>query len=126
MKFIDLFSGLGGFHVGLAKNGHECVFACEIDADLRKLYFQNHKIKPHSDIRSVDVGSIPNHDVICAGFPCQPFSLAGKKKGAKCPESGRLIDNVIAIAKHHSPKYVLLENVPNIITIEDGKFWNYY
>lgn len=125
MKFIDLFSGLGGFHVGLKNNGHECVFSCEIDADLRELYKVNHEIMPHDDIRTIDEVKVPAHDILCAGFPCQPFSLAGKKKGAKCPASGKLIDHVVRIAKYHKPKFVLLENVPNVITIEDGLFWEY-
>lgn len=125
MKFIDLFAGLGGFHVGLKENGHECVFSCEIDDSLRHLYEINHNIKPHDDIRTIKEIDIPEHDILCAGFPCQPFSLAGKKKGAKCPESGKLIDHVIRIAKFHQPKFIMLENVPNILTIEDGKFWAY-
>lgn len=125
MKFIDLFSGLGGFHVGLAQHGHECVFSCEIDQSLRDLYKINHKITPHDDIRTVKEENIPEHDILCAGFPCQPFSLAGKKKGAKCPESGKLIDHVLRIVKFHRPKYIFLENVPNVITIEEGAFWNY-
>ncbi|WP_023269655.1 DNA cytosine methyltransferase [Acinetobacter gyllenbergii] len=125
MRFIDLFSGLGGFHVGLAQHGHECVFSCEIDQSLRELYKINHKITPHDDIRTVKEENIPEHDILCAGFPCQPFSLAGKKKGAKCPESGKLIDHVLRIVKFHRPKYIFLENVPNVITIEEGVFWNY-
>lgn len=125
MKFIDLFAGLGGFHVGLAKHGHECVFACEVDTGLRQLYEQNHGHLPQGDIRDIPAKDIPPHDILCAGFPCQPFSLAGKKKGAQCPESGKLIDYVLEIAKYHSPKYVLLENVPNILTIESGIFWRY-
>lgn len=125
MKFIDLFSGLGGFHVGLKNNGHECVFSCEIDADLRELYQINHGILPHDDIRTINENTIPEHEILCAGFPCQPFSLAGKRKGAECPESGKLIDHVLRIAKHHQPKFVLLENVPNVLTIADGEFWHY-
>lgn len=80
MKFIDLFSGLGGFHTGFTKSGHKCVFASEIDENLRELYEKNYGIKPHGDITKVDEKDIPNHDVICAGFPCQPFSLAGQKR----------------------------------------------
>ncbi|MBR7777945.1 DNA cytosine methyltransferase [Undibacterium rugosum] len=125
MKFIDIFSGLGGFHVGLKNNGHECVFSCEINEDLRDLYEINHGIRPHDDIRTVSESDVPAHDILCAGFPCQPFSLAGKKKGAKCPESGRLIDHVVRIADYHKPQFVLLENVPNVLTIENGTFWDY-
>jgi len=125
MKFIDLFAGLGGFHTGFSNSGYECVFASEIDDSLRHLYKNNYGIEPHGDITKIAAIDIPEHDIICAGFPCQPFSLAGQKKGADCPSSGRLIDDVIRIAKHHNPKFVLLENVPNILTIADGTFWDY-
>jgi len=125
-KFVDLFAGLGGFHEALSKLGMECVFASEINDQLQDLYEKNHGIRPFGDIRAANEKSdIPSHDVLCAGFPCQPFSLAGRKKGAKCPSSGKLIDDVVRIAKHHKPKYVFLENVPNILTIDDGKFWAY-
>jgi DNA (cytosine-5)-methyltransferase 1 len=125
MKFIDLFAGLGGFHTGFMNSGYECVFACELEPDLRALYKENYGIEPHGDITKVDEKIIPEHDVMCAGFPCQPFSLAGKKKGAECPSSGRLIDHVVRIAKYHQPKFIVLENVPNVLTIADGSFWKY-
>lgn len=125
MKFIDLFSGLGGFHTGFTKSGYECVFASEIDESLRELYQRNYGIKPHGDITKVEAKDIPPHDVICAGFPCQPFSLAGQKKGVACPTSGKLINDVVRIADYHKPKFVVLENVPNILTIADGSFWEY-
>ena len=125
MKFIDLFAGLGGFHKALSELGMECVFASEIDRDLQSIYQKNHGIKPKGDVRLINEDEIPNHDVLCAEFPCQPFSIAGKRKGAKCPSSGKLIDDVIRIAKKHQPDYVFLENVPNILTIDSGKFWSY-
>lgn len=124
-KFVDLFAGLGGFHVGLTNAGHECVFACELQDDLRQLYERNFGILPAGDIRKVNAIDIPQHDVLCAGFPCQPFSLAGKKKGAACPSSGKLIDDVFRIVSHHHPKYVMLENVPNVLTIANGTFWEH-
>lgn len=124
-RFVDLFAGIGGFHAGMAENGGECVFACEIDDDLREIYRNNFGIYPEGDIKNVDEKSVPAHDILCAGFPCQPFSLAGKKKGQACPESGQLIDEVIRIAEYHMPRYILLENVPNIITIDNGSFWRY-
>lgn len=125
LRFIDLFAGLGGFHVGLSRLGVECVFASELDPELRKLYANNFGILPEGDIRQVDEKTIPKHDILCAGFPCQPFSIAGKKKGAKCPSSGKLIDDVLRIVEYHEPKFVLLENVPSILTIANGKFWQY-
>ncbi|MEI7190311.1 DNA (cytosine-5-)-methyltransferase [Pectobacterium brasiliense] len=124
-RFVDLFAGIGGFHAGMAENGGECVFACEIDDHLREIYRDNFGIFPEGDIKKVDEKSVPYHDILCAGFPCQPFSLAGKKKGQTCPESGQLIDEVVRIAEYHKPRYVLLENVPNIITIDSGSFWHY-
>jgi DNA (cytosine-5)-methyltransferase 1 len=122
-RFADCFAGLGGFHVALERLGHECVFACEINEELRAIYQRNFGVKPVGDIRKVDAASVPPHDVLCAGFPCQPFSLAGKKKGAACPESGKLIDDVFRLVNFHHPKYVLLENVPNVLTIAEGEFW---
>ena len=126
MKFVDVFAGLGGFHLGLANSGSfECVFASELDEELRTLYKKNFNMDVHGDITNVDEKVIPKHDILCAGFPCQPFSLAGRKKGTKCPESGKLIDEVLRIADYHRPEFLLLENVPNILTISDGAFWRY-
>lgn len=124
-RFVDCFAGLGGFHVALQRLGHECVFACELDEELRTIYRRNFGMLPAGDIRQVDAAAVPAHEVLCAGFPCQPFSLAGKKKGAACPESGKLIDDVLRLVRAHQPRYVLLENVPNVLTIADGDFWRY-
>ena len=124
MKFVDLFAGLGGFHAGLVSSGgYECVFACENNTLLRKLYESNFGLKVDGDIRMVDEKSIPEHDLLCAGFPCQPFSLAGFKKGAACPQSGRLVEDVLRIAKHTRPEFLILENVPGLLTVEKGEFW---
>lgn len=114
MRFIDLFAGLGGFHVALRQLGHECVFASEIDEGLRDLYSKNFGLTPHGDIRKVPIESIPAHDVLCAGSPCQPFSKAGDQSGFDCPKWGDLLEHVIKILKHHKPKYFILENVPNL------------
>ena len=126
MRFIDLFSGIGGFHKGfLEAGGFSCVFASEIDMELQRLYHKNFGIQPEGDIRKIHEANIPKHDVLCAGFPCQPFSLAGKKTGYKCPSSGKLIKDVLRITKYHLPNFLILENVPNILNIENGKFWNF-
>ena len=126
MRFIDLFSGIGGFHKGLLNaGGFECVFASEVNQELQQLYYKNFGIKPEGDIRNIDERSIPKHNVLCAGFPCQPFSLAGKKTGYKCPNSGKLIKDILRITKYHSPDFLILENVPNILKIENGKFWRF-
>ncbi|MFP9229447.1 DNA cytosine methyltransferase [Pectobacterium cacticida] len=124
-RFIDLFAGLGGFHTGLSRLGGKCVFAAELDVNLRNLYLKNYGIMPEGDIRTVDENHVPDHEVLCAGFPCQPFSKAGKKKGAECPESGKLIDDVLRIIRKKRPLYVMLENVPDILKIQGGLFWEY-
>ena len=123
MKFIDLFAGLGGFHVALSSLGHKCVFACDIDEGLRHLYKKNFKLMPEGDIREVSLKKIPKHDILCAGFPCQPFSKAGEQQGLKCPKWGDLFDYVIEILNYHNPKFLMLENVPNLARHDDGKTW---
>ena len=124
MRFVDLFCGLGGFHLALRRLGHECVFASEIDDELRDLYEENFGMRPDGNIRDIPNSRIPNHDVLCAGFPCQPFSKAGEQNGVECPKWGDLYeDHVLRIVKQRKPTYVLLENVPNIQYHGNGKTW---
>ncbi len=123
MKFIDLFAGLGGFHQALNSFGAECVFASEINADLSALYDKNFGITPAGDIRKVDPSDIPDHDILCAGFPCQPFSKAGDQKGLECPQWGNLIDYVISILRTKTPRFFIIENVPNLIRHNGGATW---
>ncbi|WP_221932025.1 DNA (cytosine-5-)-methyltransferase [Paracoccus sp. M683] len=122
-KFIDLFAGLGGFHQALSASDGHCVFASEINTDLAALYEKNHGIKPHGDIRSADISMIPDHNVLCAGFPCQPFSKAGEQKGLQCPQWGDLIDYVIDILRVKEPRFFIIENVPNLIRHDGGATW---
>jgi len=124
MRFIDLFAGLGGFHLALTRLGHQCVFACEKDKDLRKLYEKNFGLLPEGDIREVAIDKIPQFEILCAGFPCQPFSKAGDQQGFNCPKNGDLFDYVMKIIKFHNPRYVMLENVPNILNHDNGKTWD--
>ncbi len=123
MKFIDLFAGLGGFHVGLTKLGHECVFACELDEGLQDIYEKNHGIRPLGDLREVENADIPSHQILCAGFPCQPFSKAGAQDGFGCSRNGTLFGEVVRIVEHHQPEFLILENVPNLKKHNDGKTW---
>lgn len=123
LRFIDLFAGLGGFHLALRSLGHKCVFACELDDDLADLYQKNFGIQPYGDIRSLDIQSLPAHDILCAGFPCQPFSKAGGQQGFECPQWGDLIDYVIQILRIHKPRYFIIENVPNLVRHRQGKTW---
>lgn len=123
MKFIDLFAGLGGFHLALEKLGHTCVFASEIEDDLQELYQKNFGLISYGDIRKIEVADIPAHDILCAGFPCQPFSKAGEQHGFDCPKWGNLFDYVLQIVKHHKTKYLILENVPNLQRHNGGRTW---
>lgn len=123
MKFVDLFSGLGGFHVALRRLGHHCVFASEIDASLREVYFRNFGLRAHGDIRDIPVAKIPPHEILCAGFPCQPFSKAGSQEGLDCPLYGDLFDHVVKVLRFRRPRYLILENVPNLSRHEGGKTW---
>jgi DNA (cytosine-5)-methyltransferase 1 len=124
MKFVDLFAGLGGFHLALRDLSHECVFACDINSNLREIYYKNFGIYPKGDIRLIKETDIPSHDILCAGFPCQPFSKAGNQNGLDDKERGRLFYEILRIIKHHKPKYVILENVPQIRRHNDGRTWS--
>ncbi|MBA3963840.1 MAG: DNA (cytosine-5-)-methyltransferase [Chthoniobacterales bacterium] len=123
LKFVDLFAGLGGFHLALARLGHRCVFASELNPDLGDLYARNYGIRPVGDIREIHIERIPKHDVLCAGFPCQPFSKAGSQQGFDCPKWGDLFDRVLRILRYREPEYVMLENVPNLEQHDGGKTW---
>jgi|SRR3990170_2981767 len=113
-KFIDLFAGLGGFHLALKELGHKCVFASEINPVLRDVYHKNFSIFPKGDITKINSGDIPKHDILCAGFPCTPFSKAGKRMGRKDKKQGKLFDEILRILDHHKPKFFILENVSNL------------
>lgn len=120
--FIDLFCGIGGFHQALSKINGKCVFACDIDENCRKTYEKNYGIKPEGDITKVDIESIPSFDVLCGGFPCQAFSKAGFQKGFD-DKRGNLFFNICDIVKRHKPKYLLLENVKNLSSHDNGNTW---
>ena len=129
LKFIDLFAGLGGFHFALKDLGYECVFASEIQKDLLDLYKKNHSDlsskKLIGDIhKEIHVKSIPNFDILCAGFPCQPFSQAGYRMGLNDPTNGNHFLKILEIVKHHKPAYIFLENVPNLKGHDNGNTWN--
>ena len=124
MRFIDLFAGLGGFHMALRKLGHECVFACEIDETLRDLYCRNFGFRPAGDIRDIDLSDIPDHEILCAGFPCQPFSKARNRNFGSVSELAELYMEIIRVVEHKHPLYLIMENVPDLIKHNDGKTWN--
>lgn len=126
LKFIDLFAGLGGFHFALEELGCECVFASELKDDLRRLYPINFPgCRIEGDITKIDPKDIPAHDILCAGFPCQPFSQAGKRQGFNDEQDrGNLFNYICNILRYHRPRYVLLENVSNLKGHDNGNTWD--
>ena len=126
MKFIDLFAGLGGFHLALKRLGHECVFACEKDKELRSLYQRNFGIEPEGNIKHVKIEDIRDHDILCAGFPCQPFSKATptrSRTGFNNPKQGDLFNYVVEILQVKKPRYFILENVAHIRKHDNEQTW---
>lgn len=128
MRFIDLFAGIGGFHKALHELGHECVFASELDPILRETYKLNwgEEINIHGDIKKIvknNIDIIPDHDILCAGFPCQPFSKAGKQLGRE-DERGTLFDEIVKILEHKKPPFFILENVRFIAKHNNEGTWN--
>ena len=119
-KFIDLFSGIGGFHTALKEIGGECVFASEIDKFAKQAYEVLHGIEPYGDITKIDAKDIPDHDVIAAGFPCQSFSISGKRGGFE-DARGTLFFEVARIASEKQPDVLLLENVKGLVGHDKGK-----
>lgn len=121
-KFIDLFSGIGAFHQAMEQLGGECVFASDIDKYAIETYFENYGIDSNCNIRDVKEEDIPEHDVLCGGFPCQAFSTAGHKKGFE-DTRGTLFFEIARILKYHHTKYIVLENVKNLLGHDNGNTW---
>ena len=120
--FIDLFCGIGGFHYALSDLGGKCVFASDIDKKCRDVYEKNFNIQPVGNITE-NLKKVPKHDVLCAGFPCQPFSKAGFQKGFE-DDRGNLFFDICKIVNKHKPKYLILENVRNLASHDGGNTWN--
>jgi DNA (cytosine-5)-methyltransferase 1 len=122
--FIDLFCGIGGFHIALSELGGKCVFACDIDKECRKVYKENFGMEPEGDITKVDENNVPDHDVLVGGFPCQPMSNGGHKK-AFDDKRGKLFDEIVRIARAKKPKVMILENVKHIKKVSDSQVYKY-
>jgi len=118
--FIDLFAGIGGIRTGFEKAGGESVFSSEWDLNSQKTYQANFEEIPHGDITKIKAEEIPSFDMLLAGFPCQPFSQAGLKKGFN-DIRGTLFFDIIKIVEHHKPSVVFLENVRNLAGHDKGK-----
>lgn len=121
--FVDLFAGIGGFHLAMHELGGKCVFASEWDKDAQKTYAANYGMMPKGDITKIDEHDIPKHDVLCAGFPCQAFSKAGKQLGFADETKGTLFFDVERILRYHRTKYIVLENVRNLVSHDNGNTW---
>lgn len=120
VKFVDLFSGIGAFHIALEKRGAQCVYASEWDKYAQKTYFENFGLLPEGDITQTDEKTIPDHDILCAGFPCQAFSISGKQSGFE-DARGTLFFDVARIINEKQPKLVFMENVRNFASHDNGK-----
>jgi DNA (cytosine-5)-methyltransferase 1 len=118
--YIDLFAGIGGFHQAGDALGGKCIFASEIDSEAKKAYFANYHLEPHGDITKIDAKSIPDHDVLFAGFPCQPFSIIGNRLGFD-DIRGTLFFEIARILKEKKPKFFILENVKQLSRHNKGK-----
>lgn len=122
-KFVDLFAGIGGFHQAMSELGGECVFASEIDKYAIETYKENYNIDPNVNICDIEAKDIPQHDVLCAGFPCQTFSKAGKQEGFNDETKGTLFFEIERILKFHHTRYIILENVKNLTSHDKGRTW---
>lgn len=126
LKYIDLFCGVGGFHVGMEEASKaqnidaECVFASDIDVSCQDSYENNFGLRPAGDITKVDPKDIPDHDILFAGFPCQPFSIIGSRKGFE-DTRGTLFYNIAAILNEKKPKAFVLENVKQLVGHDKGE-----
>jgi DNA (cytosine-5)-methyltransferase 1 len=129
LRFIDLFCGIGGFRIGFERAGCECVWSSDWDKYSQITYEANFGERPYGDIHSIAVADIPNHDILCAGFPCQPFSIAGVSKknalgvahGFADKKQGNLFFTIAEILDYHKPPAFVLENVKNLLHHDKGR-----
>lgn len=120
MNFIDLFCGIGGFRIAFERVGGKCVFSSDIDKYACETYQSNFNDYPLSDITKIHENNIPDFDVLCAGFPCQPFSIGGLRKGFH-DTRGTLFFDIERIIRHNKPKAFILENVKGLVNHDGGK-----
>ena len=120
MRFIDLFCGIGGFRQALEDSGSTCVFSSDWDKDAQFTYLQNYDEGPSGDLTEVKATEVPDHEVICGGFPCQPFSISGNQGGFE-DARGTLLHEILRMARHHRPSVLFLENVKNYLGHDNGR-----
>ena len=121
MKFFDLFCGVGGFRLGMEANGNVCIGSCEIDKYARQTYAKNFGHEPeYTDVREINPGELEDFDCLCAGFPCQAFSIAGKRRGFD-DTRGTLFFEILRIAREKQPSILFLENVKGLLSHDKGE-----
>jgi len=121
LRFFDLFAGIGGMRLGMERAGHKCVGACEIDESCRETYKRHFGEYPeYKDVKEMQADSLPQFDVLCAGFPCQSFSYSGNRKGFN-DTRGTMFFEIIRIAREKKPRYLLLENVKGLLSNDKGR-----
>jgi DNA (cytosine-5)-methyltransferase 1 len=128
-RFIDLFCGIGGFRIGFERAGCRCVWSCDWDTHAQKTYQENFGEQPEDDIHDIAISAIPRHDILCAGFPCQPFSIAGvskklslgRKHGFEDETQGNLFFDIAGIINYHKPAAFVLENVKHLKRHDKGR-----
>ena len=118
--YIDLFCGIGSFHYSFSKLGWECVMACDTDKAVKETYLANYGMEPMGDITTIEPSIIPAYDILCAGFPCQPFSQCGQHKGFD-DDRGTLFFHIMKFVSFHKPKVIILENVAGLLSHDSGK-----
>ena len=123
LKFIDLCCGIGGFHQALTNMGMKCVLASDIDDDCKETYKNNYGIDVKGDLKDIIIKDIPKFNVLCAGFPCQPFSKSGHQLGFK-DSRGNIFFDICKIVDYHKPEYLIFENVRNFAGHDKGNTWN--
>jgi DNA (cytosine-5)-methyltransferase 1 len=120
VKYVDLFCGIGSFHYSFQKLGFNCIMASDIYKPAKNTYKENYKMDILDDICDIDPSTLENYDILCAGFPCQPFSQAGKRKGFK-DQRGTMFSEVMRFVNENNPKIVILENVQGLLKHDSGK-----
>ena len=120
VKFIDLFCGIGSFHYSFKKLNWKCVMACDTDEAVKETYKENYDLLPLDDITEIEPVNIPSYDILCAGFPCQPFSQCGKHKGFD-DKRGTMFFHIMKFVEYHKPTIMILENVQGLLNHDKGK-----
>jgi len=121
LTFIDMFAGVGGFRLGMERAGHTCVGSCEWDKYSRETYNKNFGVYPeYDDAKDMSLASQPQYDVLCAGFPCQAFSIAGKRMGFE-DTRGTVFFEIARVARENKPSYLFLENVKGLFSHDKGR-----